>query len=77
MPYVNIQVIEGVLSQEQKRQMLEKVSEVVISIEGEGVRNYTTVVIDEVRSGDWAVGGKPLEAHEVRAIASSKKTKAA
>jgi 4-oxalocrotonate tautomerase len=69
MPFVQIKVIEGVLTTEQKKQMLEKVSEAVISVEGQGVRNLTTVVIEEVRSEDWASGGRVISAEEARAIA--------
>ena len=72
MPFVQIKLIEGVFSREQKRELLSRVSEAVISIEGENLRPYTVVSIDEVKSGDWAVGGKSMEADEVRALRSKK-----
>jgi 4-oxalocrotonate tautomerase len=73
MPLVQIKLIEGVLSDEQKRQMLNKVTEAVLSVEGENVRPYTLVTIDEVKSGDWAVGGKPLQTDDVIALIASKR----
>ena len=76
MPLVNIQVIENVFTPEQKKEMIEKVSEVMISIEGEALRPYTLVKIDEVKDGDWSVGGKIVTAGDVRHLRQTK-TKAA
>jgi len=52
MPLVNIEVIENVFTAEQKKEMIEKVSEAMISIEGEALRPYTLVKIDEVKDGN-------------------------
>lgn len=72
MPFVQIKLIEGVMDEEKKRQMLEKVTEAMISIEGENLRPYTVVTIEEVKSGDWAIGGKSLETDDVLEIAAQK-----
>lgn len=77
MPFVQIKLIEGVFSSEQKNQMLEKVTNAMLSVEGENLREVTTVVIDEVKSGDWAVGGRRFEADQVKAIAEGKSKKVA
>lgn len=66
MPLVNIQVIENVFTPEQKKEMIEKVSEVMISIEGEALRPYTLVKIDEVKDGNWSVGGRIVTAGDAR-----------
>lgn len=76
MPTVQIKLIKGVMTKEQKREMLTKVTDTMVSIEGENLREYTLVTIEEVESGDWAVGGKPLEADFVKQIAAGKKTAA-
>jgi 4-oxalocrotonate tautomerase len=73
MPLVQIRLIEGVVTDEQKRQMISKVTDAMVSVEGEALRPYTLVTIEEVKSGDWAVGGKTLETDDVKAIASGKK----
>ena len=57
MPFTTIKVIEGVFSNEQKTQLIEKVTEAMIEVQGEGMRDKTWVVIDEVKSGDWGIGG--------------------
>jgi 4-oxalocrotonate tautomerase len=72
MPLVNIEVIENVFTPAQKREMIEKVSEAMISIEGEALRPYTLVKIDEVKEGDWAYGGKTLNAGEVHRLQQTK-----
>jgi 4-oxalocrotonate tautomerase len=39
-------------------------------IEGESMRQVTWVVIDEVKSGDWGIGGEPLGTGDVKALAA-------
>jgi 4-oxalocrotonate tautomerase len=60
MPITSVKVIEGVFSEEQKAQLIEKITEAMIEVEGEGMRELTWVVIEEVKRGDWAIGGKPI-----------------
>jgi 4-oxalocrotonate tautomerase len=69
MPLVDIHVIKGVFTGEQKQAMLSKVTEAMVSIEGERLRGVTWVKINEVEGGDWAIGGKPLQAADVRKLA--------
>jgi 4-oxalocrotonate tautomerase len=77
MPLVNIEVIENVFTPEQKKEMIEKVSEVMISIEGEALRPYTLVKIDEVKDGNWSVGGKIVTAGDAQRLRQQTKAKAA
>ena len=42
----------------------------MVSIEGENMRGVTWVVIEEVHSGDWGIGGKPLSTEDVQALAA-------
>ena len=72
MPLLNVRLIEGVFSPEQKRQMVQKLTDAMVSVEGENLRPYTMVVIDEVKSGDWAFGGKCLTPQDVKAIAAGR-----
>ena len=48
MPMVKINVIENVFTDEQKRQMIEKVTDAMVSIEGEAMRGVTWVLVEEV-----------------------------
>ena len=69
MPVVNIKVIEGVFSQDQKQEMIRRMTDVLVDLEGEYMRPFTVVVIEEVKSGDWGVGGKSLSTADVKAMA--------
>jgi len=72
MPLVNIEVIENVFSPAQKKEMIEKVTDAMISIEGEALRPYTLVKIDEVKDGNWSVGGKIVSASDARRLQQTK-----
>jgi len=72
MPLVNVKIIEGVFTEAQKREMIHKLTETMVSIEGENMRPVTWVVIEEVKSGDWGIAGKPLTTSDVKALAAGK-----
>lgn len=72
MPLINVRLIEGVFTPEQKKQMQETLTEAMIAIEGENLRPYTLVVVDEVPSGQWSVGGRSLTAEAVKELAAGK-----
>ena len=72
MPVVNIKLIEGVFSQDQKQEMIRRMTDVLVDLEGEYMRPFTVVVIEEVKSGDWGVGGKALSRADVKALAGGK-----
>jgi 4-oxalocrotonate tautomerase len=70
MPLVSVKLIEGVFDTEQKREMIEKLTDAMVEIEGENMRGVTWVTIEEVTSGEWGIGGKCLETADVRALAA-------
>lgn len=70
MPLVDIQLIEGVFDDDQKQRMIRDVTEAMVNIEGEALRGVTWVRVQEIASGEWAIGGKPLTAEAVRAAQS-------
>lgn len=70
MPLVNIKVIEGVFSDNQKKDMIAGVTDAMVAVEGESMRNVTWVIIDEVKSGEWGIGGKGLSTEDVKAVAA-------
>ena len=74
MPLVNVKLIEGVFTHMQKQEMIRKLTETMISIEGENMRSVTWVVIEEVKSGDWGIGGKALTTADVMALAAGRPT---
>ena len=70
MPLVNVKLIEGVFTPTQKQEMIRKLTDTMVSIEGENMRRVTVVVIEEVKSGDWGIGGNPLTTNDVKALAA-------
>ena len=72
MPFVNIKLIEGVYSPAQKHEMIKRITDVMVDLEGEHMRPATVVVIEEVKDGDWGIGGKAFSCADVKALASGK-----
>ncbi len=72
MPLLNVKMIEGVFTPTQKQDMIRKLTDTMVSIEGENLRPYTLVVLEEVKSGDWGVAGTCLSNSEVKAIAAGR-----
>ncbi|MGD0240300.1 MAG: 4-oxalocrotonate tautomerase family protein [Streptosporangiaceae bacterium] len=70
MPLINVKVIEDVFTPGQKREIVERLTDAMVSVEGENMRPVTWVIVEEVRSGDWGIGGKPLSTGDVRALAA-------
>ena len=74
MPIVNIKLIEEVFTPQQKQQMIEKLTEAMIEIEGDEMRAVTMVYIEDVKQGDWGIGGKCMTAADVHKLQQSKKS---
>jgi 4-oxalocrotonate tautomerase len=70
MPFVNVKVIEGVFSPAQKQDMVRRLTDTMVEIEGENMRPVTWVVVEEVNSGDWGIGGNPMTTADVKALAA-------
>jgi 4-oxalocrotonate tautomerase len=70
MPLINVKLIEGVFTGEQKQQMIERLTDAMVSIEGENMRQVTWCVVEEVKSGDWGIAGNALTVDHVRALAA-------
>ena len=60
MPLVDIKVIQGVFTAEEKHELVKRVSETVIALEGEALRPLTHVGITETANGEWAIDGQYL-----------------
>jgi 4-oxalocrotonate tautomerase len=71
MPLINVKLIEDVFTPEQKRRIVEELTDAMVAIEGEAMRPVTWVVVEEVHSGDWGIAGKPLTTQDVRALAAA------
>jgi len=61
-------VSEGVFTKAEKQNMIKKVTDTMVEIEGEALRGVTWVRVKEIASGEWGIGGKPLSAENVKAM---------
>jgi 4-oxalocrotonate tautomerase len=70
MPFINVKLIEGVFDAGQKQQIVRDLTDALVAIEGENMRPVTWCVVEEVRSGDWGIGGRALSTDDVLALAA-------
>jgi 4-oxalocrotonate tautomerase len=71
MPLINVKLIEDVFTPEQKQEIVSRLTDAMVSIEGENMRQVTWVIVEEVNSGDWGIGGKALTSQDVKALAAT------
>ena len=71
MPLVEVKLIENVFTPEQKREMIERLTDTMVEIEGESLRSVTWVTVQEVPSGSWGIGGNALRTEDVKALQAS------
>jgi 4-oxalocrotonate tautomerase len=69
MPLVTIDIIENVFNADQKKEIIQKVTDTMVAIEGEALREVTWVRINEVKENNWGIGGQTLDAAAVHAMA--------
>jgi 4-oxalocrotonate tautomerase len=72
MPLVTIECIKDTFSPSQKKELLTRVTDAMVQVEGENMLAVTWVRINEIESGDWAIGGKALRTADVHALAAGK-----
>ncbi len=70
MPLVQIKGVGGYLTLEQKQELIKKVTDAVVSVEGEGLRPVTWVTIEDVEPGAWGVGGQAVTDADLRQMAA-------
>lgn len=73
MPLIEVKLIQDVFTPAQKKEMIAKLTDAMVSIEGENLRQVTFVVIEEVASGEWGIGGQPITTSAVKEMASKGK----
>lgn len=71
MPLVTVEVIKDVFTPAQKQEIIAKVTDTMVGIEGEALRGVTWVRVVEIEEGDWGIGGQALSAADVKAMAAA------
>lgn len=70
MPLINVKLIEGVFSPEQKQEIIRRLTDAMVEVEGESMRPVTWCIIEDVTSGDWGIAGNPMHTADVKALAA-------
>ena len=70
MPLVEVKVIEGVFSEEKRRQIVEGLTEAMVAIEGEGLRGVTVGARRRGPQRRVGIGGRPITTEDVRSLAA-------
>jgi 4-oxalocrotonate tautomerase len=73
MPLIQVKLIEEVFTPAQKKEIITKLTDAMVAVEGENMRPVTWVIVEDVRSGDWGIGGQAMTTDAVRALAAGKK----
>ena len=68
MPLITVRTLEGLLTPDQKKEMIERVTEAALSVEGEAFRPVAWVIVEEVPSGAWGIGGQALTTEAARRL---------
>ena len=71
MPLIQVKLIEGVFNATEKAALIEKLTDAMVSVEGEAMRPVTWVTLEEVTSGQWGIGGKALSTGDVVGMRST------
>jgi 4-oxalocrotonate tautomerase len=69
MALIKVTVIAGVFTAPQKQEIVERLTDAMVEIQGENMRGLTWCVVEEVASGDWGIGGQTPTADDVKALA--------
>lgn len=72
MPLIQVRLVQGVFTPKQKQEIITKLTDAMVSVEGEHMRPVTWVLLEELNSGEWGIGGKPLTTETVKAMAAGK-----
>mgnify|MGYP001612562852 CR=1 FL=1 len=73
MPLAQLKGLSGYLSLEQKQELIRKVTDAIVSVEGEGLRPVTWVIVEDVPLGQWGVGGSPVTTDTLKKMAAQTK----
>ena len=69
MALIQVKLIAGVFTTPQKQEIVARLTDAMVEIEGESMRRGIWCLIEEVASGEWGVGGQTLTADDARALA--------
>jgi 4-oxalocrotonate tautomerase len=75
MPFVDVHTVRGLLSDEKKRELQDRITDLLVEIEGRGdpsFRRLVWVEITEADPVDWSLGGVHVTPQLIEQVASKK-----
>jgi 4-oxalocrotonate tautomerase len=66
---IQVKLIDGLLTGPQKRELVERLTNAVVTSAGESMRRTTWCLVEEVSEDDWGVGGQTVALDDMRALA--------
>ncbi len=60
MPFVNVRTLKGALTPEQKTELQQRLTDLMVEVEGHGNKNFRQfvwVMIEEEDPANWSLGG--------------------
>ena len=72
MALTQVKLLEGVFTAPQKQEIIERLTDAMVEIEGENMRGTVWCVIEEVANGEWGIGGQTLTSDDVKALARAR-----
>jgi 4-oxalocrotonate tautomerase len=73
MPIVTIKLVEGVFDRQQQEAMIDAVTDAMCKVGGEGLRPAVHVLVEEIESGRWGIGGEKLTTEGLLARRAARK----
>ncbi|UCD58838.1 MAG: tautomerase family protein [Candidatus Hydrogenedentota bacterium] len=72
MPFVHVHLVKGVLNDEKKQELQQRLTDLMTDIEGhEQFRQLVWVKIDEDEAANWCIGGEQVSLEKIKAILES------
>ena len=68
MPIITVKVFENELTPRQTSALIHDITEATIPYVGEVVRGNTWVLVEQIKSGAWGIGGKAFNLSDLREI---------
>lgn len=66
MPYVNIKITREGATTAQKAELIKRVTELLVKVLGKDPAATTVVVIEEIKTDNWGIGGESVTARRAR-----------
>ena len=72
MKLIQAKLLEGVFTAPQKQEIIERLTDAMVEIEGENTHRTVWRLIEEVTNGEWGIGRQTLTSDDVKALARAR-----